>query len=483
MPPMTPEKFFREKVRALPIAKCLITPDWQESGISNIFVLRQRKDGNFAVGMFLVDTFCLGVKDATYHPELTQEDLDEYMADYEADDSDLEEISYNEVHNIIYGAIDFAEDAGIYPAKDFAIAKYALEEDTDNIPLIEYDFGKNGKHYLVIYPDGDEARYVKTLQNNLAPDEFDFLYLDAEDDEDEEEEDNPLANFTKEDFERALSNMHKIHEEMNRHPSEAHSYDYPEYPMSLSVKHQFIVSEFYDPEHMYCIPDETIDRILALPADEAVDDITKILLFRIGQYHTDPEAELTDGVVVHSMLFLTQIGSEKGLDAVLEVLRQDFDFIECHIGDIGGEILTPALYACGLNRTDVIMQFLSEPGHEAYQREYVASALAMILVNHPERRDEIISLLRKHLKDLLVAVPQTRGGDACYAGFLISILTDIQATELLPEIKALYDADCVDLSGPGTYDSVLRDMNDTKCYAPHNYKLTDIRAQYARLQQ
>ena len=57
--------------------------------------------------------------------------------------------SYDEAHNCIYGAIAFAEEAGIEPDKSFKITQYMLDEDDDNIPLIEYKYGKDGKHTLL----------------------------------------------------------------------------------------------------------------------------------------------------------------------------------------------------------------------------------------------------------------------------------------------------------------------------------------------
>ena len=52
------------------------------------------------------------------------------------------------VHNWIYGAIAWANEAGISPHKSFSVTQYMLEEDTEDIPLIEYEFGCNGKHRL-----------------------------------------------------------------------------------------------------------------------------------------------------------------------------------------------------------------------------------------------------------------------------------------------------------------------------------------------
>lgn len=81
---MSPERFMREKVRTLPIGKCYITPDWKESGISQIIISRARPSGNLSIGIFLVDTFCIGVKDATYYTNMPEVDFEDLIERYES---------------------------------------------------------------------------------------------------------------------------------------------------------------------------------------------------------------------------------------------------------------------------------------------------------------------------------------------------------------------------------------------------------------
>ena len=112
-PALSPYRFMREKARTLPVGKCYIAPpDWQESGMAHVIVTRVRPSGNLVMASFLVDTFCLGVKDAGYHENITPYDFEKYLDNYK-NGMGLEEISYNEAHNIIYGAIAFAEEGGI----------------------------------------------------------------------------------------------------------------------------------------------------------------------------------------------------------------------------------------------------------------------------------------------------------------------------------------------------------------------------------
>ena len=231
-PALSPYRFMREKTRTLPISKCYIAPpDWLESGMAHVIVTRVRPSGNLVMASFLVDTFCLGVKDAGYHENMTPYDFEQYLDNYK-NGMGLEEISYNEAHNIIYGAMAFAEEGGIKPSKEFDPAGYILEEDTDDIPLIEYDFGKNGKHFLVVNPDRKEMPYYHTLKKKLG-DDFEYVMpygedIDNEDFEDDDEE-SPFSDITLKDVKKALDGMLKMKEESDRYPDEKYTYQYPDY--------------------------------------------------------------------------------------------------------------------------------------------------------------------------------------------------------------------------------------------------------------
>lgn len=130
---ITPERFMREKARTLPLGKCFVTKDWQKAGIAQIFVTRIRPDKKIAMGIFLVDTFCTGVKDSSYYIELSENRYNEILSTAEKT-LGIDEIGYNEAHNIIYGAISFAAEGGISPDTSFNISGFMLEKDTDDVP-------------------------------------------------------------------------------------------------------------------------------------------------------------------------------------------------------------------------------------------------------------------------------------------------------------------------------------------------------------
>ena len=143
---LSDEQFIRQRMRALTLGDCYITDGITEHGEGYVVVSRKHTGGRISFACYLVDAWCCGVKDTFYR--LRQED-------FEFDDFinqiDGQPCGYDEAHNWVYGSIAFAEEAGIAPDKSFALAKYFLEEGTDDIPLIEYPFGKDGKHCLVAH--------------------------------------------------------------------------------------------------------------------------------------------------------------------------------------------------------------------------------------------------------------------------------------------------------------------------------------------
>ncbi|MGV3641563.1 MAG: tetratricopeptide repeat protein [Adhaeribacter sp.] len=162
------------RARHLPIYKCWITKDWQEAGMAIIFVVRKHANGHVTVGEYLVDTFCTGVKDTV---SLFNVPEFEFVQVKQAYPQEFVECSYELAHNIIYGAIAFAQDYGIAPHPGFNLTRYLLEEDTEDIPLIELAFGKDGKPLLVLSPNPRNAYFQRQLQQHAAEGEYDILRL------------------------------------------------------------------------------------------------------------------------------------------------------------------------------------------------------------------------------------------------------------------------------------------------------------------
>ena len=169
---LSPDQYVKQRVRSLQIGKCYVSEVIDEASIGHVVVTRQHTGGRLSVAFFLVDMACLGVKDSFYMLRMEDFELDERLEDSY---NTYRECSYEEAHNRIYGAIAYAEEAGIKPDKSFLLTQYFLEEDTDDIPLQEFEYGLKGKHHLVCHSNLEASRYLPLLRKNLGEGNFSYL--------------------------------------------------------------------------------------------------------------------------------------------------------------------------------------------------------------------------------------------------------------------------------------------------------------------
>lgn len=163
MQQLSPKKYIETKVRSLPIYKCLINKDWEESKMADVIVMRRHNNGHITAGIYLVDLLCLGVKDTFYFFNEPEQELEDRYGSgfYQV----FVEIDYNLAHNIIYAGHDFAMEFDIPPHREFETTKFILEEDTDDIPLIDVAVGSiDGKPHLVVQHANQYQEVVAKLK-------------------------------------------------------------------------------------------------------------------------------------------------------------------------------------------------------------------------------------------------------------------------------------------------------------------------------
>lgn len=165
-----------KNARDFPIFECLINPLWQEVGLARILITRRQPNGKFIIGVFLVDIFCLGLKNTFCNADILS-------ADYESNFKpkmyqDTIPISCNPglAHRIIYGAIEYAKDLGFAPQKDFALSRFVLDAPSEADHSFDVEFGKDGKPFFIAGPDDDDDYIIGKLSKRLGEGNFTFLY-------------------------------------------------------------------------------------------------------------------------------------------------------------------------------------------------------------------------------------------------------------------------------------------------------------------
>jgi hypothetical protein len=146
-------------------------------------IVRQRPNGQYAVGIFLIDTLCLGVKNC-FMRVIRPHQLPSLLEKIEAViPTDVVSPSY--AATFVHKALEYARSLGFEPQGDYQVVKQFLE----GIPLdpsLTFTFGKDGKP---VYIEGsrDSTEFVdnilEKLDNAVGRDHYKFVApLEGEED-------------------------------------------------------------------------------------------------------------------------------------------------------------------------------------------------------------------------------------------------------------------------------------------------------------
>lgn len=178
MPPSStlgPIKKIKE-ARNLPVYECLINSSWKETGLAHILISRRQADGNLLFGVYLVDIFCLGLKNTFCNVDLPMSKYKTELRIRMYQDDEALECPLSLAHHIIYGGIEFAAQFGFKPNKDFKLSQYVLEDKNNLEPCEDIEFGKDGKPFFIAGPDDDTERIIRQLESKVGKGNFKFIY-------------------------------------------------------------------------------------------------------------------------------------------------------------------------------------------------------------------------------------------------------------------------------------------------------------------
>jgi hypothetical protein len=168
------QKYFKTRVRKLPLHECFINKQYKESGLAQILISRKQASGKYVYVVFLLDVFCLGLKNVMFNFNFNKNEYEE-MKHQLFQSEPFIPIDIVDAHNLIFGIIDIEEDIGFKPHKDFAIAEYILDTDLINDGIDEIEIGKNGKPLFIAGPHDNVKRIIKILDRTLGKDGYEFM--------------------------------------------------------------------------------------------------------------------------------------------------------------------------------------------------------------------------------------------------------------------------------------------------------------------
>ena len=128
-----------ERAATAPILHCCTTDVLWNEGMSHVLVNRELPSGNVAFVAFLVDIYCLGVKDVCFNVA-SRGTYDSMLYGKLIGEHQMVKLTPPEARKLIEGAVEYAGDLGLPPHPDYRKAK-AILGDIDGDEHARTDHG------------------------------------------------------------------------------------------------------------------------------------------------------------------------------------------------------------------------------------------------------------------------------------------------------------------------------------------------------
>lgn len=150
-----------------------------ELGLGYVAVTRFRGSGEAEIGVFLVDVFCLGVKDA-FFTQANQSQYDRELLDRIVPAANRKSIDPPSARKLVEDAVAYAQHLGFAPHPDHKAACRVFGGINAAESTASFIFGKNGKPlYVQGQNDSFEKclRILHQLRACCGVDNFDFMVV------------------------------------------------------------------------------------------------------------------------------------------------------------------------------------------------------------------------------------------------------------------------------------------------------------------
>ena len=158
-----------------PVDACYLNADWKERGLARIVVTRSQENGKAMLGVFLVDIFCLGIKDAFCNEGLGSRQIEDELLPRFYQNEKPTRVGINYAKEIICGAVEYAKSLGFEPHPDFELSRHVLGTEGFSTTRSLKFGGPEGKPLYIAGADDDVATVLQKLRKRLGENGFEFI--------------------------------------------------------------------------------------------------------------------------------------------------------------------------------------------------------------------------------------------------------------------------------------------------------------------
>lgn len=152
---------FVQQSEKFPLYRCCATDNYLENhGGRVVLVSRRILDDRYIYAAYMLDMYCLGLKDTVIKANIGKEEVDEWLGKFD-EELGLVEIKYSDARSLILGAVDYALRLGFKPHEDWRQSKFVIEADKPYESKFEY--GYEGKPLYIQGPYDDAEMIMKKL--------------------------------------------------------------------------------------------------------------------------------------------------------------------------------------------------------------------------------------------------------------------------------------------------------------------------------
>ena len=194
-----------------PLHCCLLHDGLLEYGSGNVILVRGTPATGLIMAAFLLDTFCLGVKDVALN-DIALSDLEAYLA-AAGEAAPLRPVDPAYARKLLRDAAAYARGLGFPPHKEYADAELLFGDVSADACETSFEFGRDGKPHYMPGPGETRAqirRHLEILQR-LGEDGFTFVEADEASDlydallDPDDDEDLELVGFPDNGYDPAVA--------------------------------------------------------------------------------------------------------------------------------------------------------------------------------------------------------------------------------------------------------------------------------------